>query len=429
MKQKVACVIMGGGRGTRLYPLTKTRAKPAVPLGGKYRLVDIPISNCLNSGYNKIYLLTQFNTASLHRHIQDSYKFDPFSAGFVDILSAEQTELGDYWYQGTADAVRQNMHHFHYKNDDLFLILSGDQLYRMDFREIIEHHKRLGADITISSTLIPKERASHFGVIRVGDDFVIKEFVEKPKSNEEIESLVISGHLCSSIGHLCRPGHCLASMGIYVFKASVLKEALQLPGSDFGKEVLPGLLGKAKVCSYVFEGYWEDIGTIGSFLEANLMLTDLVPAFNFFDADNLIYTHPRFLPSSKINGSRMVQTILGDGCIVTDAVLERCVVGVRSVIREGSYLKNVYIMGSEEYEGVKEEEKCNLEQIPLLGVGKNCVIENAIIDKGARIGNKVKLRPNDYPNGYDYGDICIRDGKLVVIRNGIVPDGTVLWRG
>lgn len=427
MKQKVTCVIMGGGRGSRLYPLTKTRAKPAVPLGGKYRLVDIPISNCLNSGYNKIYLLTQFNTASLHHHIQEAYKFDAFSGGSVDILSAEQTELGDYWYQGTADAVRQNMNHFKYKDDDLFLILSGDQLYRMDFRDIIGQHMRLGADVTIASTLIPKERVHQFGVIRVKDDLAIQEFVEKPKSKEIIDGLVMGEQFCST-GNGCKNGHCLTSMGIYVFTASVLRDALQSNGSDFGKDVLPSLLGKVKMSAYVFNGYWEDIGTIGSFLDANLMLTDLVPAFNFFDAENLIYTHPRFLPSSKINSAKMVKTILGDGCIVTDAVLERCIIGVRSVIREGSFLKNVYIMGAEEYEGIKEEGECHLKQIPLLGIGKNCVIENAIIDKGARIGNNVRLRPDGYPDGYDYGDICVRDGKLVVIKNGIVPDETVMWR-
>ena len=282
MKRRVICVIMGGGRGARLNPLTKSRCKPAVPFGGKYRLVDIPISNCLNSKYNRIYLLTQFNTASLHRHIQESFRFDPFSKGFVDILSAEQTEGDETWYQGTADAVRQNLNHFNYSDQDIFLILSGDQLYRMDFRDIISRHEQLGADVTIASKLFPKEDVSSLGIMRVSSDFSIKEFVEKPQDPNLIDSLVISDQLCNELESMCKLNHCLASMGIYVFNAPVLREALTHKGSDFGKEIIPSLLGKVRLYSYVFEGYWEDVGTIRSFFDANLMLTDSIPLFNFF---------------------------------------------------------------------------------------------------------------------------------------------------
>lgn len=422
MKQKVICVIMGGGRGTRLHPLTKRRCKPAVPLGGKYRLVDIPISNCLNSSYNRIYLLSQFNTASLHRHVQESYKFDPFGGGFVDILSAEQTEVSEGWYQGTADAVRQNLHHFKYEDDDLFLILSGDQLYRMDFRNIVNHHIKLDADITLSSTLIPKSSAHSYGIMRVDENFGIQDFIEKPEDPKLIDSLVIHPNLCSQIGDKCKLDHCLASMGIYVFKASALEFAMQQEGSDFGKEILPGLLNKQKLCNYVFEGYWEDIGTISSFFEANLMLTDTVPHFNFFDIQNLIYTHARYLPSSKINSSTMHRTIISDGCIITDATLNRCVIGIRSVVRENSYLTNVYMMGAEKYEDCISK-KCG--GIPL-GIGQNCRIENAIIDKGARIGNNVTLNPAGKEDGFVRDGVYIKEGILVVCKDAIIPDGTCI---
>lgn len=419
-KQKVICVIMGGGRGSRLYPLTKNRCKPAVPFGGKYRLIDIPISNCLNSNYNRIYILTQFNTASLHRHIQETFKFDPFGGGFVDILSAEQTEKGDSWYQGTADAVRQNLCHFNFKDNDLFLILSGDQLYQMNFNDIIAHHKELNADVTISSLQIPKENASNFGIMRVGDKFDIKEFIEKPKEPQLINQLVISKNLCSELRNVCKLEHCLASMGIYVFSGAALKEALKLSGADFGKEIIPQLIGKLRLRAYVYDGYWEDIGTIGSFFRANLMLTDPLPKFNFFDISKRIFTRPYHLPPSKINSAILNNVIQAEGCIVSQTSLNRCIVGARSIIREGTQLNDVYMMGSDKYDCLDYDSK------KILGIGKNCIISQAIIDKNARIGNNVILSPRGKENGYKQGAVSIHDGILVVERNGVVPDGTVI---
>lgn len=426
MNPKVICVIMGGGRGKRLCPLTKDRSKPAVPMAGKYRLVDIPISNCLNSRYNRIYLLTQFNTASLHRHIQESYRFDPFGKGFIDILAAEQTEGDENWYQGTADAVRQNLSHFTYRDEDIVIILSGDQLYRMDFRDIVAHHLRLGADVTISSTLVPREKAHELGIMRVGHDYSIKEFVEKPSTPELVDSLVISNELCAELKDMCKLNHCLASMGIYVFKAKVLEEALKQKGTDFGKEIIPGLLGKVRLCSYIFEGYWEDIGTIRAFFNANLMLTDAVPAFNFFDSKNFIYTNARYVPSSKVNSSKMSRTIMAEGCIITDATIDRAVLGLRSVVREGTILKNVMMMGADKYEEESDLRANREKGIPPLGIGKNCVISNVIFDKNVRIGNNVRLSPEGKANGFEKDRIYVRDGVMVVSREVVIPDDTII---
>ena len=426
MSPRVICVIMGGGRGTRLTPLTKSRCKPAVPFGGKYRLVDIPISNCLNSDYNHIYLLTQFNTASLHRHVQESFRFDPFSKGFVDILSAEQTEADETWYQGTADAVRQNLNHFHYSDQDIFLILSGDQLYRMDFRDIVSHHLKLGADVTVSAKLFPKENVSHLGIMRVASDFSIKEFVEKPQDSKDIENLVISNQLCKELKSMCKLNHCLASMGIYVFNAPVLREALsQNKDSDFGREIIPSLLGKVRLCSYVFEGYWEDIGTVRSFFDANLMLTDTVPEFDFFNSEQAIYTNARYLPASKINSCTMSRTIIAEGSIVTGASIDRSVIGIRSIVREGVKLRNVYMMGADSYETINDLDVCKINNRPPLGIGQNSTITNSIIDKNARIGNNVQLSPNGKSNGFEKDGIYVKDGILIVSKGTIIPDNTI----
>lgn len=419
---------MGGGRGSRLWPLTKGRCKPAVPLGGKYRIVDIPISNCLNSGLNKIYLLTQFNTASLHRHIKETYSFDPFGGGFVDILSAEQTEIGENWYQGTADAVRQNMGHFDFGDDDLCLVLSGDQLYRLDFIDIIEHHFRVGAEVTIASKQVPKERACELGVMRVGDDFSITEFVEKPTDPEIIDSLVISQQLCEAIKDKCKIQHCLASMGIYLFKASILKAALGKEGSDFGREILPSLLGKVRMCSYIFEGYWEDIGTVRSFFDANMMLTDSIPKFDFYNAEKKIYTRARYLPGTKIDSCSIYRTIIADGCIISDSILDRCVISVRSVIGEGSHLASVLMLGADFYENEERMAQSKGRSVPLLGIGKRCKINNAIIDKNVRIGDDVVLSPEGLPEGHVEGDVYVKDGLLIVVKGGVIPSGTVIGR-
>jgi glucose-1-phosphate adenylyltransferase len=426
MCSNVHCVIMGGGRGSRLYPLTKKRCKPAVPLAGQYRLVDIPISNCINSGFNRIYLLTQFNTASLHRHIHASFRFDPFGGGFVEILSAEQTERSEDWYQGTADAVRKNLNHINAADDDLFLILSGDQLYRIDLRQIIDHHIAVGADVTLAAKPVLKEHMEAFGAIQVNDDLSISAFVEKPKKRSDFSGLVLNEKLKSHLNAETKAEHCLASMGIYVFKAKALKEALANGGSDFGKEILPSLLGKNKLFCYIFNGYWEDIGTVKAFFEANLMLTELVPKFNFFDAQNPIYTHFRHLPAAKLNSCKINKALICGGVILTEAEIIQSVIGLRSYISKGSKLENVVMMGADRYETLEEIANNTAKGVPNLGIGEQCVIQKAIIDKNVRIGNKVRLSPYGKSDNYDDGKIVIRDGILCVLSGAIIPDGTVI---
>jgi glucose-1-phosphate adenylyltransferase len=426
MKSKVVCVIMGGGRGTRLHPLTSERCKPAVPLAGKYRLVDIPISNCLNSGLNQIFVLTQFNTASLHRHIQESYKFDPFGGGFVDILSAEQTQKGDTWYQGTADAVRQNLHHLAVAEDDIVLILSGDQLYQMDFDSLIDQHRRSKAAVTIAAKAMRTTEVRGLGLMRVDDDLSIKEFVEKPTDPQVIEGLALSEAVTGKLSGGKNDKYVLANMGIYCFEMRVLRECLDNTYTDFGKEVIPHLLGKVNLMGFVFEGYWEDIGTVHSFFEANLSLTNHVPPFNFFDKNKLVYTRARFLPASKINGLDMKQGVIAGGCIISNCAFDRVVVGVRSVVNKGTTFRNVVMMGADEFEDDEDRHENHDLQRPNLGVGENCFIENAIIDKGARIGNNVRLSPEGKPDMFEQGDVIVRDGVLLVVKNGVVPDGTVI---
>jgi len=424
--KKVLSVIMGGGRGTRLFPLTKERCNPAVPLAGKYRLVDIPISNCLNSGYNRIFLLSQFLTASLHRHIQKSFHFDPFGAGFIDILSAEQTEKSNAWYEGTADAVRRNLVHFRRHNHDYVLILSGDQLYRMDFGKIVDQHIATGADVTIAAIPFPISKVEGLGLMRVADDLAITEFVEKPKDPAIIQGLAISEKLEARLADRSNEKHCLASMGIYVFSREVLREALDNSMKDFGKEVIPALLGKKKLFSYIFEGYWEDIGTVKAFFDANLALAQPLPPFNFFDRSAPIYTHPRYLPASKVNKCNIDHVVLGDGCLVTDSSLKHCVIGIRSILGENSNLEDVVMMGADYYQTAAEVQADQAAGLPAIGVGRNCRITRAIIDKNARIGDGVSLSPEGKPDGdYAHG-IVIRDGILCVTKSAAIPSGFAL---
>ncbi|MGB0413197.1 MAG: glucose-1-phosphate adenylyltransferase [Coraliomargarita sp.] len=427
-KRKIVCIIMGGGRGTRLVPLTQERCKPAVPLAGKYRLVDIPISNCLNSGFNQIYVLTQFNTASLHRHIQESFKFDPFGGGCVDILSAEQTDKDDGWYQGTADAVRQNMNHFGDMNEgDLYIILSGDQLFRMDLADVVAEHDASGAEVTITAKPLGLDEAEGLGLMRINDDLEITEFVEKPTDPEIIKGLSVGDSVKSKMQDPGDRDYCLASMGIYVFNASTLIKALDSDTTDFGKEIIPGLLGESKMCSYVFDDYWEDIGTVKAFFECNLRLTDPVPPFNFFNEDAKIFTHARFLPAVKMNSCKVDRAVVADGSIVTNASLTRCSLGVRSVVDEGSTLDNVVMMGADFYEDAEDLEENAALGRPAVGVGKGSVIKNAILDKNVRIGENVVIDPAGLPDKFGPGvDVAIRDGVCVVCKGAVVPDGFVL---
>jgi glucose-1-phosphate adenylyltransferase len=426
-QKRVLAVIMGGGRGTRLAPLTLERCKPAVPLAGKYRLVDIPISNCINSEINRIFLLSQFNTASLHRHVQGAYQFDPFGGGFVDILSAEQTEKSLDWYQGTADAVRRNIIHFRKYPHDLILILSGDQLYRMDFREIIEQHIATGADITISAKPFPISRVEGLGLMRVSDDLSIQEFVEKPKDPAVIARLALSAALQSKLREHPDEGQCLASMGIYVFNRAALAEALENAMTDFGREVIPSLLGKMKMFAHIFEGYWEDIGTVRAFFEANLALAQPLPPFNFFDAGTPVYTHYEYLPASKLNKCAIDNVVVADGCILTDSKLKHCLFGIRSYVGEGADLEDVVMMGADYFEAPEQIAANAARGKPNLGVGKGCYIRGAIIDKNTRIGDGSRLTAAGNADGtYANGAVVIRDGVLVVPKGAVIPPGTVV---
>ncbi|MDR2813013.1 MAG: glucose-1-phosphate adenylyltransferase [Puniceicoccales bacterium] len=417
----VVCVIMGGGRGTRLFPLTKDRCKPAVPLAGKYRLVDIPISNCINSGFKNIYILTQFNTRSLHTHISNTYKFDIFGKGKIEIFSAEQTGDGiGNWYEGTADAVRKNLRYLGASPEGLVVILSGDQLYRMDIAHFIQHHIDTNAEVTIAAKAIANENISAFGVMRIQNDLSITEFVEKPKDPNLINSLSLKGELQKYLKYPYKKPCSLASMGIYVFKMSVLQKALEEEGSDFGKEIIPGLLGKVAMKAYIFDDYWEDIGTVRSFFETNLMLTNLVPEFNFFDANKPIYTQSQTLPAAKINGCNMQRVLVADGAIISDATLKRCVISERSVIGNHSELENVLMFGADRFESID----CD-RALPHLGIGKNCQIRNSIIDCNARIGDNCILSPENKPLTYDYSnDIYIRDGVLCIGKDAVIGSDT-----
>jgi glucose-1-phosphate adenylyltransferase len=418
--QRTLAVIMGGGAGTRLFPLTKDRSKPAVPLGGKYRLVDIPISNCLNSGLRSIYVLTQFNSMSLHRHIQASYKFDNFSRSFVDILAAQQTPEGSQWYQGTADAVRQNMRYFLERPFDYYIILSGDQLYRMDFRALLHQHIQSGADITLTTKPVMREHVSEFGIMQSDADRRITRFVEKPRDETILNELKMSRELLTSIGVAAEEELFQASMGIYVFNRDVLVQCLENNLVDFGKHIIPQSIQERHVSGYIFDGYWEDIGTIRAFYEANLDLTDLLPQYSFFDASAPIYTHPRFLPGSKINGATLHQAIIADGCIISDAHLERSVIGVRSIIQTGATIRNSIVMGADYYETNSARSERGL---PAIGIGRNCVIDRAIIDKNARIADGVVITPEGKPADLDAGNYFIRDGIVVVPKNAVIPPG------
>ncbi len=413
-------IIMGGGAGTRLFPLTKDRSKPAVPLGGKYRLVDIPISNCLNSGIRQIYILTQFNSVSLHRHIHASYKFDHFSRSFVEILAAQQTPHSTTWYQGTADAVRQNLRYFLEYHYDYYLILSGDQLYRMDYRKLLQQHIASGSDITIATLPVDREAAKSFGIMHSNDKGLITRFVEKPKEDDLLDELTMPETLLKPLGLEPDSNLYQASMGIYVFNRDVLKKCLDNDSVDFGRDIIPGAINSNRVSSYTFQGYWEDIGTIRSFFEANLELTDIVPQFSFFESLSPIYTHPRFLPASKVNAASLKRAIISDGCVISDAHLERCIIGVRSVINSGATVRDSILMGADHYE--HDKPPANPDDPPL-GIGRNCVVERAIIDKNARIGDGAVVTPEGKPDHHDAPNFYIRDGIVVVPKNAVIRAG------
>lgn len=417
MSVETVGLILGGGAGTRLQPLTQDRAKPAVPIAGKYRLVDIPISNCINSGIRSIYLLTQFNSVSLHRHIQSTYLFDQFSQGAVRMLAAEQTPESGGWFQGTADAVRQSMRYFMHSDPDIVVILSGDQLYRMDFSEVIKEHMERGADVTICTKPVLRREAFDLGIMHVDEKSQIVEFAEKPRDTPALDALRAPMY----------EDECyLASMGIYIFNAETLKEVLcSNDEKDFGKNIIPAAIKEKKVYSHIFEGYWKDIGTIGMFHEANLALTDLIPEFTFYDAKAPIYTHMRYLPPSKINCCDLNRCLLSDGCIVSGHRILHSVVGTRAVIGEGTVIEHSVIMGADYFEQEKLLKK-NGSGIPPLGIGKDCFVKNAIIDKNVRIGDSVYISPDGKADGDQTEYYLVRDGVIVIPKNTIIPSGTRL---
>ena len=424
MSQEILAVILGGGAGTRLYPLTASRSKPAVPIAGKYRLVDIPISNCINCGISRMFVLTQFNSASLNRHIKNTYHFSAFSSAFVDILAAEQTPDNPTWYQGTADAVRQCLRHIGPFESEYVLILSGDQLYQMDFNEMLENHKKTNADISIATIPVAARDASDFGIMKKSDDGYITSFTEKPKKDVLPDWESDTGEEMKKKGRVY-----LASMGIYIFTRKFLFDLLQSEykeGTDFGKEIIPQSIQKYKVASYQYDGYWTDIGNIYSFFEANLNLTADLPEFNLFDNSKAIYTRARMLPPAKISGTTLEKTLIAEGCIINASRIENSVAGIRSRIEHGTTVVSSYVMGNDYFETLDDIANANKSGIPLLGIGHRCYIRNAIIDKNVRIGNDVRINGGNHLENSDHSLYTIKDGVVVIKKGAVIPNGFVI---
>lgn len=420
----VLTIILGGGKGTRLYPLVKDRAKPACPFGGKYRLVDIPISNSINSGFRRIYVLTQFNSASLHLHIGRTYNFDPFSRDFCEILAAEQTFHHDGWYGGTADAVRKNLEHFRVQKPSHYIILSGDQLYRMDLEAYMQQHMDSGAEVTIAATPVTRSDANDLGILRSDKADNIDAFLEKPGPDLNIDEYKIPEKSLSKEDR--RDGkEYLASMGIYIFNADVMEKALDSDMKDFGKEIIPQAIGNDNVKAYIYRGYWEDIGTIRSFYEANLNLGAPYPKFNLYDQSNPLYTHRRDLPPTKINGSTLKDCIASEGSIITDAYISRSLIGIRTIIESGATLDEVYVMGADFYENDDEKIANAKNHIPNYGIGEGTMIKGAIIDKNARIGRGCRIGVDKIERlDGDYDGYAIREGIIIILKGATIHDGT-----
>jgi len=420
INDKVLSIILGGGQGSRLYPLTEARSKPAVPIAGKYRLVDIPISNCINSDIKRMFVLTQFNSASLNKHIKNTYHFSFFSMAFVDVLAAEQTMASGDWFQGTADAVRQSMHHFLNHDFEYALILSGDQLYQMDFNDMVEKHAKSNAEISIATYPVNASDATSFGILKTNEDDVITSFIEKPASELLPDWSSDVGDEMKAEGR-----EYLASMGIYIFNRDLLINLMANPDTiDFGKEIIPQNIDKHKTISYQYEGYWTDIGNIDSFFEANLGLTDDIPKFNLYDRKQRIYTRARILPTSKIAGTQLNKTVIADGCLIHATKIERSVIGIRSRIGEKSNVINTYMMGSDYYESLEDIENNKIKI--LMGIGERCHIENTIIDKNVRIGDDVSITGGTHLKDKETDMYFIKDGIVVIKKGAIIPSGYVI---
>lgn len=423
---ELTAVILGGGRGARLDPLTKMRAKPAVPIGGKFRLIDIPISNCLHSGVRDIFVLTQFNTESLHRHIYNTYRFDTFHRGSIRLLAAQQTSDSQEWYQGTADAVRKNLVFLRSAGEHI-IILSGDHLYRMDYRKFFEHHLKMKADISISVKPIFESETAGFGILKTDQKGLITEFYEKPESKEVLDQFRIAPELFDNFHIEAKNRTHVASMGIYIFKKEVLFKLLQDNNKeDFGKEIIPSSLKNMKVASYFFDGYWEDIGTIRSFFDAHMNLTQPVPMFNFYDEEYPFYTRPRYLPSSKVNNCHINQSIIAEGSILLGSIIEQAVIGIRAFVDEGTLIQRSILMGTTKYETIEDRLLNQQQNRPNLGIGRNCIIKNCIIDLDCSIGNNVQLINKDNQSEVVEELYSIRDGIIIIPKGVTIPDNTII---
>jgi len=417
--KKVLAIILGGGQGSRLYPLTESRSKPAVPIAGKYRLVDIPISNCINSGIKRMYVLTQFNSASLNKHIKNTYHFSFFSSAFVDVLAAEQTPGNSAWFQGTADAVRQSMHHFKRHDFDYFLILSGDQLYQMDFNKMIQAHINSNAKISIATIPVNAKEAPAFGILKSDKKNFISSFIEKPVTD------LLPEWTSEVSDEMKKEGrHYLASMGIYIFNRDLLIDLMNNPDTvDFGKEIIPQSIDKHPILSYQYEGYWTDIGNIESFFEANLGLTDTFPKFDLYSRARRIYTHARMLPTTKVTNTNLDKTVIAEGCIIDAGKIEHSVIGIRSKIDNESTVINTYMMGSDYYQSITEILDKN---IVSMGIGKRCFIKNAILDKNCCIGNDVRINGGKHLKDSETDTYAIRDGIVIIKKEAVIPNGFII---
>jgi glucose-1-phosphate adenylyltransferase len=426
---KVICLILGGGRGSRLYPLTKSRSKPAVPIAGKYRLIDIPIANCIHSGLNRIFVLTQFNSVSLHRHIANTYKFDPFTGGFVEILAAQQTMQHESWYQGTADAVRRNIPYFTERDNDLILILSGDQLYRMDFQDMLRTHRETKAEATIAALPVAEREATGCGIMRIDTDGRVTDFEEKPKAPEALERVRTDEDWLARHGIESKGRPYLASMGIYLFNRATLVEMLATTdATDFGKEIFPQAIVTHRVQTHLFDGFWEDIGTIGAFHRVHMELCQPDPPFEFATAEDTVFTRPRYLPCCRISGATVTDSLVSDGCVIgKGSVIENSVIGVRAQIADNVIIRNSYIMGADSYSSPKQLASDARASRPSVGIGSGSRIENAIIDKNARIGRNVRiLNESGATDSEGAPHYVIRDGIVVIPKFTILQDGTVI---
>ncbi len=424
---KIVSIILGGGRGQRLYPLTAKRAKPAVPFGGKFRLVDIPISNCIHAGLREIYILTQFNSASLHRHVNNTYRFDTFDKGFVEVLAAEQTLTSSDWYQGTADAVRKNFVHFADHSPTHYFILSGDQLYRMDLMDMFRAHVASGADVTIAAKPVTRDKAAGLGILKIDTSYRITQFVEKPKPDQDIAGMAVPARIRAREELEIQGDAFLASMGIYIFSAAAMDRAVDNEFTDFGSQIIPAHIDALKVCAYIFDDYWEDIGTVRSFYEANIGLAAVNPDFNLYLENVPIFSNRRDLAPSKINYSTISTSLASEGSIITNANIANSIVGIRTIIESGANLDGVVCMGADYYETMEDREANAAAGRPNVGIGRSCIIKRAIIDKNARIGDncRIGIDPVPRPDG-DHDAYSIRDGIVVIAKDAVLAPGTVL---